>query len=49
MNGCQGFSLTEVVVSLAIAAILMGMAIPFFGSWTAGARLDASARDLASA
>jgi len=43
-----GFSLIELMVAIAIIAILMGLAIPGFATWLPNYRLKGAARDLYS-
>jgi type IV fimbrial biogenesis protein FimT len=47
LNGMIGFSLTELLVALAIAALLVGLALPGYHDWIAGKELMNEARQLA--
>ena len=45
---CSGFTLTELLVTIGIMVVLMGIAIPAFSTWLPNFRLNAAARDLVS-
>ncbi len=44
-----GFTLTELIVTLAVASILLGIAVPSFGSMMMSSRLTTQANDFVSA
>jgi len=46
MNNIRGMTLLELMVAVAIVAVLAGIAMPEFRQWTAGQRLSSSARDV---
>ena len=43
-----GFTIIELIITIAVFAILLGMAIPAINSWLPGYRLRSAARDIAS-
>jgi len=45
-RGEAGFSLTELIIVLAIFALFMSMAIPAFSNWLPGHRLGSAVKDL---
>lgn len=46
MRQDKGFTLMEMLVVLAVVAMLLGVSIPFFASFTKGAKLKTAASDL---
>ena len=42
----KGFTLSELLVSMAVFAILSSISIPFFSSWLPNYRLKSSVRDI---
>ena len=48
LKKCQGFTSVELLVTIAIFAVLAAIAIPAFSAWIPNYRLNAAARDLIS-
>jgi prepilin-type N-terminal cleavage/methylation domain-containing protein len=48
MKKCNGFTLIEMLVTIAILVILLGIAIPGFSRWLPNYRIRGAARDLYS-
>lgn len=48
MNNKSGFSVLELLVSVAMISILAAVAVPNFEAWLSGHRLSSSARDIYS-
>ena len=48
LKRCDGFTVIELIVTVAVFAILAAIAIPAFSSWVPNYRLNAAARDLVS-
>ncbi|VFQ45478.1 GspH/FimT family pseudopilin [Desulfoluna butyratoxydans] len=46
MTNSRGMTLLELMVAVAILAVLAGIAVPEFKQWAAGQRLSSSARDV---
>jgi type IV fimbrial biogenesis protein FimT len=46
-HSCKGFTITEMMVTIGVAALLMGVAIPSFLSWLPTLRLSDGARQVA--
>ena len=44
----RGFTVIELVVAVAVAGILAGLAVPAFGPWMSGLKAKSAARDLYS-
>ncbi|VVS94958.1 GspH/FimT family pseudopilin [Desulfoluna spongiiphila] len=46
MSNSRGMTLLELMVAVAIVAVLAGIGVPEFKQWAAGQRLNSSARDV---